>query len=280
MQKVAIPQGSPAWLEYRKNRIGASEAASILGVGFLTPLQLWEQKLGLRKSPYTPAMQRGVELEPKARVAFEELTGIKVEPAVVVHDKYHWMIASLDGIDARDETIVEIKCPGQKDHHSALEGKIPEKYYPQLQHQMEVCELEKAFYFSFDGESGKLLELTRNDEFIKQMIVREQEFLECLMEFKEPKSQHKKLEILELDGFVNEWMKVKSLMKSLEEKEEELRKNIVGFCGEESAITDQIKILRYHRKGNIDYAQVPELIGVDLEKYRKAPISSWKLTEL
>ena len=42
----------------------------------------------------------------------------------------NWMIASLDGIDIDNKTLVEIKCPGEIDHSCAMDGQVPEKYPP------------------------------------------------------------------------------------------------------------------------------------------------------
>ena len=58
------------------------------------------------------------------------------------------MRASLDGI-SMDQEILEIKCPYKpnrldSDHQKTKEGKIPEKYWPQLQHQLEVFGASKG----------------------------------------------------------------------------------------------------------------------------------------
>jgi len=38
------------------------------------------------------------------------------------------------------------------------------------------------------------------------------------------------------------------------------------------------RFMQIERKGTIDYASIPELKLIDLEKYRKEPSVSWKLT--
>ena len=45
--RIDLVQGSLEWREFRKRKIGASDAPSVMGVGFLTPLQLWRIKVGL-----------------------------------------------------------------------------------------------------------------------------------------------------------------------------------------------------------------------------------------
>jgi putative phage-type endonuclease len=183
-----IRQNTPEWKELRKTKIGASDAAPILGISpYKTAYRLWQEKLGLVQENFPNyAMQRGVQLEEEARLQLESITGLFFLPVVRFHDSIEWMIASLDGIDAEGKFIAEIKCPNRKDHIMAQEGKIPDKYYPQLQHQLEVCQLDVNYYFSFDGKEGALVKVFRDDVFIQKMLQRENEFWECLQEFRAP----------------------------------------------------------------------------------------------
>src|SRR5271170_7079883 len=142
-----LVQNTPEWEEMRKTKVGASDAPVIMEVSpYKTPYQLWQEKLSLATSKQNYAMQRGHEMEPMARAAFEELTGLMVTPMVKFHPLHAWMMASLDGVDVSGQNIAEIKCAGKEDHEIALSGQIPEKYFPQLQHQLEVCQLEMAYY--------------------------------------------------------------------------------------------------------------------------------------
>ena len=63
-----LQQGTQEWLDWRKERIGASDTPCIMGVGFKTPFQLWQVKTGrVPPDPQNYAMQRGNELEFGAR---------------------------------------------------------------------------------------------------------------------------------------------------------------------------------------------------------------------
>jgi putative phage-type endonuclease len=186
---VIPTQNTPFWLEWRRSKIGASDAPIIMQISpWTTPLQLWEQKLGLvEQKAMNFAMKRGHDLEDQARREFEKMTGLIVFPEVVQHPKIDYMVASFDGIDLFGKNIVEIKCPGKKDYQCALDGKIPEKYYPQLQHQIEVSGLEKSYYFSFNGLEGKVLEIYRDDKYIEELLRKESEFWDCVQNFREPR---------------------------------------------------------------------------------------------
>ncbi len=46
MKIIDLEQGTPEWLEWRKNGIGSSDIATIMGANpYQTPYQLWEENL-------------------------------------------------------------------------------------------------------------------------------------------------------------------------------------------------------------------------------------------
>ena len=188
MKIVSIKQGSDEWLKFRRCHIGASDAPIIMGMSpWCSPVKLWEQKVFETEQIENKFMQRGKELEPLALKAFEFENDICMFPMVAIHDKIDWMTSSFDGVTLEKDKILEIKCPGKKDHAIALEGKIPPKYYPQLQHQIEVSGLEFSYYYSFDGKNGICLQVLRDQEFIGKMLEKEHEFWNCLKRLKPPK---------------------------------------------------------------------------------------------
>ena len=135
-----LVQGSDAWHEWRKGKMSASKIAAVMGKSpYTTRLQEWEAtKFGVVKEK-TAAMQRGNDLEDPARRALIASLGdlYQFEPICVESTMYPWMIASLDGffIDSQDKVwACEIKCPGKRDHMTAMLGAAPEHYMPQLQH--------------------------------------------------------------------------------------------------------------------------------------------------
>lgn len=208
------------WLNFRKGKIGASDAPIILGKSpYKTPLQLWREKLGLEKGYETDAMRRGIDMEKTALRAYCEYLDIIMEPTVVEHPLYDWMIASLDGADKSLNRIVEIKCPGPRDHGLAKQGKIPEHYQIQMQAQMAVTGLESADYWSFDGKEGVLITLKRDDDLIaNQMIPALQEFYNCLATLIPPTGSDR--DHIPMDS--DEWITLARQYTSLREKIKEL----------------------------------------------------------
>jgi putative phage-type endonuclease len=185
---VNLVQGSNEWLEFRRGKIGASDAPVILEQSpWATPYQLWLEKMELYCKPKNFAMQRGVALEPLARQAFMDYTGHSVKPAVVQNPQYEWMIASLDGVTPDKRYAVEIKCAGKTDHaYVERKREPPKKYISQLQHQMYVVGLDMIYYYSFDGAQGICVEYYRDEDFIAQLLQKELEFWNNMLNFTPP----------------------------------------------------------------------------------------------
>lgn len=191
-----IKQNTPEWHEMRRSRVGASDACIILGVSpWTTPYQLYYQKMGLLEVRETPAMRYGKAMEECVLLEFEKQTGLSMFPRVVISDIYPWMMASLDGMTIEGDVGVEIKCPSKICHESAVSGIVPNKYMPQLQHQMFVTGLSSIFYFSFHSLGTAIINVARNDIYIDDMIIKEKEFYECMVNFSPPPKTKKDLKI-------------------------------------------------------------------------------------
>lgn len=285
-----VEQNTPEWLALRKEFIGASDAPIILGESpFKTAVQLWEEKLGIRdQTAPTGPMKRGHDLEPLARHNFERSTGINVKPLVIKSKKYPWMIASLDGISDDLKHIVEIKCPGKMDHQTAVEGFIPKKYQAQLCHQMLCAGLEKAFYYSFDGIDGVLIETTLDEMYAYDIIKAEKEFYEKMNSFLPPDDKDVKY----VQRATDEWMelsqelrkevmerkKAEEVYKLRREKEEELKKKLIELANQENSEGNGLRLTKIIKKGRIEYEKIPELQTIDLERFRKPNEVTFRFT--
>lgn len=187
--RYELSQGSPEWLKWREDGIGGSEAGSVMGVNpYCDAYELWQRKLGLLPPvEVNEAMERGHKLEPEAREIFELETGLIMNPACYVHDDYSFVRSSLDGISVDERILLEIKCPGLKNHIEALSGKIKPYYYAQMQHQLLTTGAELCYYFSYtdllevDGWTSPPIEVRRDEEYIKRLLEREQKFWDCVL---------------------------------------------------------------------------------------------------
>ena len=166
------------WLEWRQGGIGSSDAPIIAGVSpYSTPYKLWEYKTNRRKAwDGNWATRRGHAVEPKARADYEFTYDRDMPATLVQHPQFPWMRSSLDGWDSKERIVLEIKCPGKVDHDLALNGSVPEKYYPQLQHQIFVSSANRVDYWSFDGERGVCVPVYFDKEWFKSYWVKALEF--------------------------------------------------------------------------------------------------------
>lgn len=274
-------QGSQEWHELRKRHIGASDAGIILGISpWKTKYQLFEEKLGITYSCETNNLQKYNDMEPAAREHFKNLMGIEVKPKVMFHPKIKYMMASLDGLSEDGKTALEIKC-GEATYKLAVAGKVPEHYNAQMQHQMAVLGLKSMFYFCFDGSTGIMLEIERNDDMIELIYREEQDFWNRVQNFDPPALTNKDLvnmDSLEWKQTAFEYINMKALREKYEREEDILKQRLIDLAGSKSCKGGGVQVSRYIRKGNIDYAVIPELQGRDLEIFRKKPLESWRIT--
>jgi len=278
-----LTQNTPEWEKIRKEKIGASDAPIIMGVSpYGTPYSLWQKKLSLIPSDIThKGMERGHRLEPLARAQAEERLGVSLHPKVKFHPCISWMMASLDGLSEDESVLIEIKCPNAQDHQMALDGQIPEKYYPQLQHQLEVCQLEWGYYFSYDGQQGVMVTFYRDDEYIKNLLQEEKKFYACMEDLTPPSLTERDYQTRDNPDWLeiaSRWRKVNSQLSALEEEEKKLREALISLSENQNSLGGGIKLSKLIRKGNVDYSKIPELKAVDLEKFRKSPIGYWKIS--
>jgi putative phage-type endonuclease len=205
-----LPQNSKEWLAWRQSGLGASDAPIIMGVSpFTTRFELWLEKTGIGERPdFHPmaikAMTRGTLLEPEARKYYENMVKASFEPMNVIHDKYDFIRASLDGYNKEHNRIVEIKCPGKEDLKEAAKGRIPKKYMPQVQLQLLVSGAVACDYFTYDGEKGTSIEVLP-DLAYQQSLESEMIAFWKLVETKTPPSITFKNVVKSFQALSNAW---------------------------------------------------------------------------
>ena len=165
---LELIQGSESWLRHREKCITATDIATIMGVNpYKTAYQLWQEKLGLRDpEKENDAMKRGKSLEPMALEHYCSIKGECYDPAVVIHEYNEWAMASLDGINADNNHICEIKCMGSANHAEAMSGVVKRLYTYQIQWQMYVANVYSADYFAYSEDSNIVMTADRDWETI------------------------------------------------------------------------------------------------------------------
>ena len=150
---LADPQTREEWLECRRQGIGGSDAACIVGENpWKSAVQLWREKSGKETAPDIgdkPAVRFGKEAEAHLRALFlltyPQYTCEYHEFRMYASDRHPWLYATLDGeltdTDGR-RGILEIKTTTiqQSRQWDEWDDKIPQHYYIQVLHQMLACE--------------------------------------------------------------------------------------------------------------------------------------------
>lgn len=275
---------STEWLQWRNQGIGSSDAAVILGVSpYSTPYQLWEQKTGKQKKEdkMNWAMNRGNELEPVARAKYELLTGLEMKARLFEHYEHRFMRASFDGYNADDNKGIEIKFQGKEAHESGI---VPDKYYPQIQHQLFCSGAESIDFVSYNPKCEPdmiIINVKPDINWLKDYFTSASNFWQKnVLGDTPPELTDKDIQVVpDLAGLSQKYINFKKTLKETEDAMRNLEEQIFEIVKDKPKVQfGSIKITRVWRKGNINYKAVPELAGLDLDKFRSAPSVSHRIS--
>lgn len=181
---VNLQQGTTEWLEWRSNGIGASDAPAIMGENpWKSSAHLLSEKLGTaEKFGGNAAMAKGTVLEPEARRRYEVFSNVCVAPACLQSNKLSWQRASVDGLAADGNAVVEIKCGESVYKRTASSQQVPSYYIGQLQHILAVTGLPYIDFFCWLPNLPEIhLSIKRDDHYIARLIVAEQAFWQQML---------------------------------------------------------------------------------------------------
>jgi putative phage-type endonuclease len=161
-----MDQRSVEWIEARLGHATGSRASDMLAgkdtqarKGYITQL-VTERLTGMSQDFYTNAdMQRGIEVEPVARAAYQANHELVDEVGFIKHPTILWFGASPDGLVGSDG-LVEIKCPRSTTHLEYIQAKKPPaKYVPQMMAQLSCTGRKWVDFVSFDNRFPEHLQL-------------------------------------------------------------------------------------------------------------------------
>jgi len=193
MKIIHCEQGSEEWHKERNGRATASHASEII-----TPAK-GELSKSAQKYIYsliaecgwsgqdieefeTRAMQRGNELEPAARDAFESETGLKVSEVGLCVADDNICACSPDGLifDDAGKPVwgVEIKCPLKATHMGyLLNGGLPDEYKGQVHWSLAVTGFDEWHFWSYHPCYKPLHVLVRRDSYTAKVEAAMSEFV-------------------------------------------------------------------------------------------------------
>lgn len=190
MSIVVLPENHSAWLNERRYGIGASDAASILGMSkWKSNVALWEEKVGLREPDDIsdkPYVKYGHNAEPHLRALFSldhpDLQVTYESPYKIIRNSEHpFIFCTPDGELLERESGrrggLEIKTTEivRATQWREWKNKIPDQYYCQTIWQMIAAEWDFVWvraqikYRNKDGQ----LEITIKDYPIERADVEE-----------------------------------------------------------------------------------------------------------
>ena len=166
-------QRTPKWFADRLGKATGSNASAILAKGKTkgsesTTRRNYRFQLALERitnqsneSDFTNShMQRGIEVEPFARMAYEVMTGNMIEEAGFSWEENTMYGCSVDGFVENRKGIVEIKCPIPAIHYKYIEDyKVPDDYLPQIWHNIHTTGAEFCDFISYNENMPEKLKL-------------------------------------------------------------------------------------------------------------------------
>lgn len=190
-------QRTEEWFKDRLGCVTASRLADVMaktktGVSKVRTNYMMEllcQRLtGVIPESFTSdAMQRGIDLESKARELYQlkAFDAVLVEVGSIPHPTIDFFRASPDGL-VNDDGLVEIKCPNTATHLQFLRtGKPKREYILQMHGQMMCTERAWCDFVSYDDRlpdnlSYKCVRIYRDDALVKEIEAAVTKFLDEL----------------------------------------------------------------------------------------------------
>ena len=171
-----VEQRSDEWFQAKMGKMSASNADTILANGkgletYIYSLMAEYYSKG-EKVHYTNAdIERGILLEPEAKIEFEFYTGLEVREVGYV-ELNEYILASPDGLIG-DDGLIEIKCPNDSIYFKLLlSNNIKPEYIAQMQMQMYVTDRQYCYFVSYNPNFEKSLyikKINRDEEMIDKL---------------------------------------------------------------------------------------------------------------
>lgn len=285
---VGISQNTPSWLKWRSEKVGSSDFPIVIGVSpWLTPLQLWKQKLGFESSgPLHPGMIYGNQKESFVREHLQKKYGKRIDPLTVQNKELDWATASLDGM-SEDGMIFEIKCPSEGVHQMAEEGRIPPYYYAQVQWQLFVTGKPFATYVSYLEKAEEPfveVKVEYSKEYMKSHIAAAVDFYECMLYCQPPppsERDHIRCDDPDFAKYASKYIQAKETLDEAQKQHNYYKEKLISLTDDSNTEGFGVKITRVNRDGSVDWKKLCSDQGISKETvdlYRKPQIGYWQIS--
>lgn len=282
-------------LRERKDYIGASECAAVLGLSrWSSPLMVWFDKTSddVKEKEKNIAMQMGDKLEQAIAELFEAETGKKVQMANLTkyHKDYKFIAANLDRKVIGENACLECKSVELTRSGEFKDENLPPEMIYQVMHQLAVSGYDYGYIAILIGKGNfKWQKIDRDEDMIKTIIEKEVHFWKTWVEPKvmpdiitsidgdilqeiygiTPKNESIVVVDNSNDEYFRELKETKEKIKELEKHEKELENKFKFLIGENTGIKTE--------KYSLKWSEVPETL---IEAYtRKGYRKLGKITE-
>ena len=288
-----MEQRSEEWFKARKGRLTGSNVGAALG---LNPWKDPEDLIRQMVREYhgadpeftgNIATEYGNMHEPLAVMEYMGKTGFHPEETGFhVHHEHDWLGASPDAL-IDDDGLIEVKCPfGLRNKKGSdlvfKTAKEQPHYYAQMQVEMACTDRSWCDFYQW-AKHGDAIERVNWDQewWDKHLPAMIQFYNWYLSELDNPEhleDKQKEINTFKAKKLIEEWDTLKATIDDAEARKKEVLAELVRISGERDALMHGRKLTKVERKGNVNYKKIPELEGVDLEKYRGKPSEFWRLS--
>lgn len=286
--RLNLDQRTSEWHKWRAGIIGASDIPVIMGISPFkdaTPLNLWKEKMGIKEPKITTfAMQKGIDGEMSALEAHCAEYKMKMEPACFESDDYAFMGCSLDGITESGNILVEIKVPGKRTLELAKAGQIEGHYLYQVQYQLMITQAEIGHFYAYDEDNGVGYTITilPDPALWSLMVEAAKAFWQCIINRTPPGYilcdnnllTQKAGQAYKVKEAIDA---LKKQIKPLEDEFDFLKEEIKSISPAAKVLCGDFRIEQSEIAGRVDYDRIELLKAIDLNLYRRDPISVFKI---
>lgn len=283
-----MEQNSSEWLLWRRNGIGSSDIPAILGISpYKTILDLYEDKSAtgpiVEKESYV--MEKGKRLEPVAKTHYEMQSGKKFEPRLIESSALRHLRCSLDGQWIENgnwlNEILEVKYVGADQHAKAAKGIVREDYMAQCQYQLAISGARVNHFVTYDGKTINVVDVLPDIELQAEIFRKCQDFWERVTNKFPPLPSDKDWKTLPISikdrKKISKWKELQAQIDVLQREADEIAAWAKSKMDHTRNECLGVRFTKIERAGNVVYKNIPELLGVDLEKYRGKSVSYIKM---
>ena len=242
------------WLAHRRNSIGGSDAAGIIGLNpWTSPYTIWADKLGkLPPKEDNEAMRLGRDLEDYVAKRFTEKTGKKVrrENGIIVNPDYPFAHANVDRLIVGEDAGLECKTTSVLNLKKFKNGEYPETYYVQCVHYLMVTGAKKwhlavlvlgvgFYHFEIERDEAEIAALAKSEaDFWKLVESKTSPVADGAESTSEtlstiyPESNDDSVSLLAYERDLEQYIAITKQIKELEALKDEAANRVKAFMGE------------------------------------------------